>query len=663
MLRPLATFDRISQSLGACFRLLERPRAAGYAVVALLAVHTGLLGYSAYVHSPTLNEPGHLVAGLSHWKFGRFELYRVNPPLVRMVAALPVMAAGYEEDWSGFHEGPGARPVFGMGEQFVAANGERSFFLFMVARWACIPFSWLGAVVCYLWARDLSGKPAGVMACTLWCFSPNILAHASLITADVGGTAFGVAACYTFWRWLKKPTWTQAALTGCVLGLAELCKTTLILFYPLWPLLWVAYRWSNRREMDRSDWTREAGMLILRMAIGIYVLNLGYGFEGSAKPLKKFHFVSNLFAGQQSNPPPSKGGARGGSSDKATHASHPTTHNLFANTLLAHIPVPFPENYLLGIDIQQRDFENYGRPSYLRGKWQDRGWWYYYLYAGLIKVPLGTLLLGLFALIVQIANVRRRSKATIPPSAFRPPPWKDFLILLLPPLVIFCVVSSKTGFSEHFRYVLPCFPFVFIWISCFTPIALEISRDLLDGDERTDRIQRCAVGREPKSIASIVASVLLFWSVTSSSWIYPHSISYFNESIGGPLNGHEHLLGSSVDWGQDNYYFESWLREHPELPTVQVMLSNTLGSPLIRCRTSPPRLSLDAIRDDYAQLKGGWYAVSARYVAGYPLGESSVATRSSPGLFHQFQSAKRVSRAGMSIFIYPPTNCLVEPGY
>jgi hypothetical protein len=41
------------------------------------------------------------------------------------------------------------------------------------------------------------------------------------------------------------------------------------------------------------------------------------------------------------------------------------------------------------------------------------------------------------------------------------------------------------------------------------------------------------------------------WFVASSLWIYPHSLSYFNESIGGPLNGPKHLLGSNVDWGQD----------------------------------------------------------------------------------------------------------------
>jgi hypothetical protein len=89
-------------------------------VALLLVIHSGLLAYSAYVHSPTLNEPGHLVAGISHW---RFELFRVNPPLVRMVAALPVMVAGVETDWSNFYDGPGARPVFSMGGE--SDRGQR----------------------------------------------------------------------------------------------------------------------------------------------------------------------------------------------------------------------------------------------------------------------------------------------------------------------------------------------------------------------------------------------------------------------------------------------------------------------------------------------------------------------------------------------------------
>jgi 4-amino-4-deoxy-L-arabinose transferase-like glycosyltransferase len=33
-----------------------------------------------------------------------------------------------------------------------------------------------------------------------------------------------------------------------------------------------------------------------------------------------------------------------------------------------------------GIDLQPRDFENYATRSYLNGKFQAHGWWYFYLY-------------------------------------------------------------------------------------------------------------------------------------------------------------------------------------------------------------------------------------------------------------------------------------------
>ena len=124
-------------------------------VILILAIHGLSLAYAATKYSPAMDEPGHMVAGLSHWKFGRFELYRVNPPLVRMVATLPVELHGYEEDWQQFQESPGQRPVFDIGSRFVENNGANSLWLFTIARWACIPFSLLGGLVCYLWSREL----------------------------------------------------------------------------------------------------------------------------------------------------------------------------------------------------------------------------------------------------------------------------------------------------------------------------------------------------------------------------------------------------------------------------------------------------------------------------------------------------------------------------
>jgi hypothetical protein len=49
--------------------------------------------------SPTLDEPAHLVSGISHWRSGDFSLYRVNPPLVRLVATIPSILCGYTFDF------------------------------------------------------------------------------------------------------------------------------------------------------------------------------------------------------------------------------------------------------------------------------------------------------------------------------------------------------------------------------------------------------------------------------------------------------------------------------------------------------------------------------------------------------------------------------------
>jgi hypothetical protein len=135
-----------------------------------------------------------------------------------MVAALPVLFADPALDWDGFHEGPGTRAEFLVGRHFLEANGRRSLFFFVLARWACVPFSVLGAYVCYRWARELYGDAAGMIALVLWSTCPNIVGHGALITPDVGATALGVAAAYTFWRWIRLPDWGRATMAAIALG-------------------------------------------------------------------------------------------------------------------------------------------------------------------------------------------------------------------------------------------------------------------------------------------------------------------------------------------------------------------------------------------------------------------------------------------------------------
>jgi 4-amino-4-deoxy-L-arabinose transferase-like glycosyltransferase len=560
------------------------------AVIVLLLVHAGMLAWSGLRHSPTTDEVGHLAAGLGHWYYGRFELYQVNPPLVRLVATVPVLFADPEVPWKSFDASAGARPEFDLGTELIAANGPRSLWLFTWARWACIPFSLLGAWVCYRWADELYGRPAGFLAALLWCFNPDILGHGGLITPDVAAAAFGIAAAYTFRQWLRQPRWQQALAAGLVLGLAELTKLTWILLFGLWPLLWGLYRWVEGQRMAKTARRRQAGQLVVLLLLAGVVVNLGYGFDKSFQRLGEFRFVSATL---------------GGPVPKASR----TGRNRFAGTAWAAVPVPVPANYLLGIDQQKSDFEG-GRLSYLGGQWRQTGWWYYYLYGLAIKVPLGTWVLLLLAALVSLFGrgygVRRQEE----------------VLLLMPLAVVLAFVSSQTGMTHHLRYVLPIYPFAFLWAA---------------------RLARC-VPRHDRGIQALTAAALL-WSVGSSLAVYPHSLSYFNELVGGPTGGHSHLIDSNIDWGQDLLYLKRWLDEHPQARPLGLAYTGYFDPRFagIEFTEVPPGPADDSPTPVGAQTLGprpGWYAVSVSML------------RSPRGRYSYFLRFRPVAMAGYTIYVY-----------
>ena len=130
-----------------------------------------MLAWGSYTHSAGLDEDNYLVAGVSHWQFGRFDLCAVSPPLVRLVAALPVVLSKPQTDWRYYCVGPGARPETDTATDFLRLNGSRSFWFFTLARWAIIPFSWLVACICYRWASELFGGGPGFLPAPFGAFA------------------------------------------------------------------------------------------------------------------------------------------------------------------------------------------------------------------------------------------------------------------------------------------------------------------------------------------------------------------------------------------------------------------------------------------------------------------------------------------------------------
>lgn len=516
--------------------------------ISLLAIHAVLLAYSAARQSPTCDEIGHLPSGLSHWQLGRFELYRVNPPLVRLVAALPLLAMDVRTDWTVFLSSSDERPEFPVGADFINRNRQNFGWLFTVARWACLPFSLVGGFVCWKWATRLYGTNAGIVALFLWCFCPNVLANGQLITPDAGATSLGVAASYSFWRWLRHPSWSMTAITGLLLGLTELTKTTWVILFPIWPAMMVF--WVSQLAADgRRVWLSRIVKLNAILILALYVLNAGYAFSGSFTKLNDYSFSS--------------------SSLRPRIPTKETLRNRFAGTWLGGICVPLPTQYLLGIDAQKSDFEG-TKWSYCRGRWKVGGWYYYYLYAMLIKIPLGFLIAafitGACSCFWRVLSCRHLPNPTSvsPVSAHgveAPITWRDEVVLLTPSTIVLILVSSQTGFNHHLRYVLPAFPYIFIWIS-------KVGQLIESGDDASCLVQPVVRPSPRIRILRRVVSILFVCSLLSgaisSLSIYPQNLSFFNEIVGGPANGHLHLGDSNTDWGQDLWYLQSWYQQHTE---------------------------------------------------------------------------------------------------
>ncbi|WP_197444279.1 ArnT family glycosyltransferase [Maioricimonas rarisocia] len=468
-------------------------------VVCAVVVHVLLLVWGIMSHSPVVDEVGHLSAGIIHWQTGDYRPYRVNPPLVRAIAVIPVLPL--LGDTPVPHSPPiwdGDRTEFRDGLSLLQRAGDRYLLMIRLARLMCLPFSVLGLVMTWRWSSELYGALPGAAAAWLWCFSPTVLGHGALITPDVPAAALLVTTMFILWRWWKSPRFDLSVQLGLVLGLALSMKYTSLVALPVAGTAAVI---AAARCPDWSGRQRIGSQFLVWCLLSVVVVNAVYGFRGSLVRLGDYRFVSAAFTGG------------------AGQTSVYVTGNRFRDRALSSIPVPLPKEYLAGIDLQQRDFESHLR-SYLRGEWRQGGWWYYYLYCFLVKVPVGTLVLLLLAVLGSATGRRLRTGE---------------LFVLAPALLVIAIASAKYGFSHHFRYVLPALPFLLIFSS------------------------KAVVTVPGRRVLRMVSRSAVVLSICASLAVAPHWLSFFNILVGGPSYGRYHLLNSNVDWGQDLLFLREWI--------------------------------------------------------------------------------------------------------
>ena len=635
-----------------------RPRLY-FAVAVLLILHVGLAIGSLVLESPTVDEVIHMPAGLTYLQTGSFRLYHHNPPLVKVIAAIPVLFSNPVVDYKkqSWLQEPPNKAAFA--HEFMEANAARYFELFTRARLLMPLFSVLGGLVVFAWSRRLYGNAGGLLSLSLWVLCPNILAHTRLVTTDMGATAIGVMATYAFWLYLKSPSKKRALLSGFCLGLAQLTKFSLILLYVLWPLLALVEYLAEPTKRAVKRLLRDA---LIVVGLSIFVIDAGYLFEGVGIPLGQYEFASASLT-----KPVEPGTRRPTSSDALLNGAYKYRINRFRDTLLGLLPVPLPKHYLLGFDDQKLEAEGIprkfvnpnatgalgdqidGYPVYLDGVLAQKSWWYYYVFTLIYKVPEGTWLLVLASLVVLALSKRCRA-----------PFFDEFAVLLVPAVVLF-VMSIFTNINLGLRYVLPIFPYVFISVGKLAPWAFGLSIPR----------RRAAWG----FIAScLVATSLAMYSVN------PHFLAYLNAVSGGPSRGAQHLIDSNLDWGQDLTTLRRWIEANAPTERIGLAYFGQIHPKIFEARGEgfdwflppplpdtmpipPPRYQ--RLEPTGLRLEPGLYAVSASIVEGLPwrvydspfhgAGMGWGGWSAWIDAFGYFRELKPFAQVGYSIYLYRVT--------
>jgi hypothetical protein len=543
------------------------PRVCWLIAIFLALLHSFMAVTAVNTKSPTFDEPQHLTAGYSFWVTNDFRLDPENGNLPARWAALPLFfenlkfVSANDSTWQHTDEA-------GIAHQFFYELGNDPDRMIADAR---LMMSIFGVALClliYRIAREFFGVVGGLIAETAAAFDPNLLAHSALVTSDVAATFFFTATLWSCWRLFQKISPARLTIAALSLSGLFLTKFSAPIVLPVLATMSILQVFSQDEiaisvgkfrtalTETRKKFCTMGGLWLALGAAVVFVIWLSFSFRYSALtdygPSRRVW--DNCWSAILSD---------SGSVERAIYFAR--VHHLL------------PEAYLCGFAYTRKSAEV--RPSFLDNQWSLVGFASFFPRAFLYKTPLP--LLCLIALAAGFAIWRREM-------------WRSSI--LLNPFLIFALVYAAFALGAQLsighRHILPIYPTLFI--ACGA-LALLAQRD------------------QRKIFAGAVA-VLLCWQIGESVAVRPNYLAYFNQIAGGPSRGYQHLVDSSLDWGQDLPALKHWIDNHHADLDGKALYLAYFGSADPRANEiDAKRLPEDHSTVDlkFTQLTGGVYCISA----------------------------------------------------
>lgn len=373
------------------------------AVVLIAAVLATTQIQAARQESQIWDEGFEIVAGYQYLTTGQYRASLENPPLERILEALPLL--WLHPDLKGDALGAnntGAADV-DAGLAFLYKNRIPADRILFFARLPMIAVTVGLALILAAWCRRKFGAMAGVTAALLFSLDPTVIAHGHYVKNDMTVAAMSFLAVIA-WDWfLETGKGIALAAAGIGLGLALGSKYSALFLLPVFVVLRLM-----RPRPDGRHW------LVVGVLAAAVILLLYAPYDGALLPHSRTAGGVPLRDAVDQSTVVGRSLAWTGS--RLGWRAHP---------------------YLVGLAA----FASHGggtHPAYIWGNRGNAGWWYYFPFAFAVKTRVAILV----ALVLAV-------------------PFGLTQTLLLTPILIYGVLAMVGHVDIGLRHLLPVYPFLY----------------------------------------------------------------------------------------------------------------------------------------------------------------------------------------------------------
>ncbi|PYS82481.1 MAG: hypothetical protein DMF67_12815, partial [Acidobacteria bacterium] len=324
-------------------------RRAELLCAALLAVASAQMLAVVARKSITIDEIVMIPAAYYHLAAGDFQLVNEHPPLSKIVAAVPLLFLQPDEARPEQINDPPDSPKakWAYQERFWENNPGLFEPLSFWPRVPMIALTIALGLVVFIFARELFGARAAVLAVALYSLEPTVLAHGRVVQTDIPA-AFGyLLLFFALYRYNAAPAPRRALGLGVAAGVAILSKYSMLLAAPVLAAYLLVLLWRTPRSgRKRSTLFKHAALVTLA---ALLVVNAAYFFQHRPLVEADAQWIQKAF--------PSNAGAV-----------------MTAASALSYL---LPTDFVIGVFFQIWH-NGEGHSAGLLGMYSNTGWWYYF---------------------------------------------------------------------------------------------------------------------------------------------------------------------------------------------------------------------------------------------------------------------------------------------